>query len=251
MLAVGSTVSTVEVLPPDRHKSPRISNGQEIRQLSYLFAEDLIGPRDLPLDRLKLEVSGSGERLAISDKTKLKVLVLDTSALVMGINPSALDLPTYSVASVMNELIPDTLPYTRFSASQDSGHLKVKEPGGASVRAVEEASSRVGDVGVLSKADLEVLALAFDLKLGGMSPTIVSDDYAIQNVSEALGMEYASLATFGIAKRFDWIYYCPACFKRYKAEDAESACRVCGTRLKRKVSKKEHIQRKILRGPKT
>jgi UPF0271 protein len=187
--------------------------------------------------------------LVASYKTGVKVLVLDTSALVMGLNPSALDLSTYSVPSVMGELTADTLPYTRFSASQDSGHLTVRKPSPSSVRLVEEASSRVGDVGVLSNADREVLALALDLKLDGQLPTIVSDDYAIQNVSETLGVRHSSLATFGIAEKFDWIYYCPACFRRYRAQDAKSACRVCGTRLKRKVAKKEQVLRKIRRGP--
>jgi len=174
----------------------------------------------------------------------MKVLVLDTSALVMGLNPSALDTPTYSVPSVMNELIPDTLPYTRFSTSQESGHLTVKKPTTSSMKAVEATSSKVGDVGVLSRADLEVLALALDLRDSGLSPTIVSDDYAIQNVSETLGVEHASLATFGIAKKFDWIYYCPACFRRYRVEDAGRPCRVCGTRLRRKVVGNEKVTRK-------
>jgi len=175
--------------------------------------------------------------------------VLDTTALVMGLNPSALDLPTYSVPSVMGELTPLSLPYTRFSALQDSGHLTVKRPSLSSLKLINQASSRVGDVGVLSNADREVLALALDLKLSGLFPTIVSDDYAIQNVSETLGVEHSSLATFGIAKKFDWIYYCPACFRRYRAQDAKSACRVCGTRLKRKVARKEQVLRKTRRGP--
>jgi rRNA maturation endonuclease Nob1 len=72
------------------------------------------------------------------------------------------------------------------------------------MRNVHETASGIGDVGVLSKADIEVLALALDLKKKGLSPAVVSDDYAIQNVSETLGIEHASLTTFGIARRFDW-----------------------------------------------
>jgi len=195
-----------------------------------------------------LRASDSGTGLTPSDRHALKVLVLDTSALVMGLNPSALDTPTYSVPSVMNELIPDTLAYTRFRTSQESGHLTVKKPTKSSMKVVEATSSKVGDVGVLSRADLEVLALALDLTDSGLSPIIVSDDYAIQNVSETLGVEHVSLATFGIAKKFDWIYYCPACFRRYMVEDAGRACRVCGTRLKRKVVGNEKVTRKTGRG---
>jgi UPF0271 protein len=179
----------------------------------------------------------------------LKVLVLDTSALVMGLNPSALDSPSFSAPSVMAELIPDTLSYTRFATSRDSGHLSVRTPSSRSVKAVEDASSKVGDVGLLSRADIEVLALALDLEESGRSPTIVSDDYAIQNVAETLGVEHASLATFGITKKFNWIYYCPACFRRYTPKDAARACRVCGTRLRRKVVKKEQVSKRASRTP--
>jgi len=190
------------------------------------------------------EDSGSVSRLA-PEKTETKVLVLDTSALIMGLNPSALNLPSYSVTSVLDELAADTLPHTRFATSRDSGQLTVKKPTSSSMKTVQETSSRVGDAVVLSKADIEVLALALDLKENGLSPAIVSDDYAIQNVSETLGMEHASLATFGIAQKFDWIYYCPACFRRYTTEDADQTCRVCGTPLKRKVVRKGKATRKI------
>ena len=166
----------------------------------------------------------------------------------MGLNPSALDIPTYTTPSVMGELITDSLQYTRVHASQDSGRLIVKEPSDSSLGTVQEASSKVGDVGILSSADREVLALALELREGGLSPVIVSDDYAIQNVSETLGIEYASLANFGIARKFDWIYYCPACFRKYAVEDADRVCRVCGTRLKRKVVRKEKAANKIGRG---
>ena len=179
------------------------------------------------------------------EKTETKVLVLDTSALVMGLNPSALNLPSYSVTSVLDELTPNTLPHTRFVTSQDSGHLTLEKPTLSSMKTVQETSSRVGDAVVLSRVDIEVLALALDLKKNGLSPAIVSDDYAIQNVSETLGMEHASLATFGIAQKFDWIYYCPACFRRYTTEDADQTCRVCGTPLKRKVVRKGKATRKI------
>jgi UPF0271 protein len=182
------------------------------------------------------------------EKTETKVLVLDASALVMGLNPSALNLPSYSVTSVLDELAPNTLPHTRFATSRDSGQLTVKKPTPSSMKTVQETSSKVGDAVVLSRADIEVLALALDLKENGLSPAIVSDDYAVQNVSETLGIEHASLATFGISQKFDWIYYCPACFRRYTTEDAGQTCRVCGTSLKRKVVRKGKAIRKIGRG---
>jgi len=78
-----------------------------------------------------------------------------------------------------------------------------------------------------------------------LSPAIVSDGYAVQNATETLGIEHASLATFGVARKFDWIYYCPACFRKYTVEDADRSCRICGTRLKRKVIRKRPAARKV------
>jgi len=173
---------------------------------------------------------------------------LDTSALVMGLNPSALEHEVYSVPTVSSELIPNSFALARFTTSRDLGRLKVRSPTQGSVKEVHEVSHRVGDVGTLSRADLEVLALSLDLKESGLSPTIVSDDYAIQNVAETLGVRHASLATFGIASKFDWIYYCPACFRRYKVEDANEPCRVCGTHLKRKVARKTRAKKKTSPG---
>jgi endoribonuclease Nob1 len=179
------------------------------------------------------------------NKNNVKVLILDTSALVMGLNPSGLNLSTYSVPGVMEELIPDTMSHARFITSMNAGRLIVESPTQSSMTTVRETSSKVGDAKVLSKADIEVVALALDLKKNGLSPAIVSDDYAVQNLSETLGIEHASLATLGIARKFDWIYYCPACFRRYGVEDAGQVCRVCGTRLKRKVIRKEKAIRKV------
>lgn len=39
----------------------------------------------------------------------------------------------------------------------------------------------------LSKADLQVLALAMELKRRGLRPLIVTDDYSIQNVTNKIG----------------------------------------------------------------
>ena len=90
-----------------------------------------------------------------------------------------------------------------------------------------------------------MLALAFELKESGLSPVIVSDDYAVQNVTKMLGLEHASLASVGITSKLDWIYYCPACFRRYAARDAGGSCRAGRTRLKRKVARKRKAMKKI------
>jgi len=175
----------------------------------------------------------------------LRVLVLDTSAFIMGFNPTG-SITAYSVRSVEDELVQGTMPYLRFRLSQEKGSLVVRNPSDEARRAIELQSARSGEAGFVSEADREVVALALDLKNEGLEPVIVSDDYAVQNLSEHLNLGYGSLANFGIVHRFNWIMVCPACHRRYKVP--EKVCRVCGTELKRrvlsraKVSKKEQAQ---------
>jgi endoribonuclease Nob1 len=169
------------------------------------------------------------------------VLVLDTSAFIMGFNPSK-GGEAYSVRAVEEELSAGTMPQLRFRMFSEKGDLKVQTPSARAQAIVEDTSSKAGESGYLSKADREVLALALDLKLDGHEPVIVSDDYAIQNLAEHLQIGHSSLANFGIVHRFDWIMYCSACHRRYKPP--EKKCRVCGTDLRRKVlSKKKATQR--------
>ncbi len=168
----------------------------------------------------------------------MRVLVLDTSAFIMGYNPSQQG-ENYTVDAVEDELSPGTLVQLRFRVSREKGNLKVRAPSSRARSQVDEATTRTGEKGFVTQADRDVVALALDLKQSDLDPVIVSDDYAVQNLAEHLGLSYGSLANFGIAHKFHWIMYCPACHRRYKTP--EKKCRVCGTGLKRKVLSKTRI----------
>lgn len=161
----------------------------------------------------------------------------------MGYNPLAISEKQFTTSSVMSELHPNTTPYTRLRLALEAGKITIHAPSTAALEAVEEASRRVGDIAVLSRADRDVLAVALDLSRSSFSPRLVSDDYAIQNVAEFLGIKYVPLTTFGIRYRFRWILYCPACKRRYAPDTKQAVCSVCGTELKRKV-----LRKKIVRG---
>jgi UPF0271 protein len=168
----------------------------------------------------------------------VKILVLDTSALIMGLDPLGLDFQTYSVPEVIEELRDQPGPSYRVSISSSSGKLKIQSPTSAAVQVILERAKALGDKVVLSKADTSVLALALDLVGEDRVPIVVSDDYAVQNVAEGIGIAYQSLANLGIRQKFEWIYYCPACFRNYPSGDLK-VCRVCGTKLKRKPSRRQ------------
>jgi UPF0271 protein len=164
------------------------------------------------------------------------VIVLDTSAFIMGYNPSKPG-EAFSVAAVEDELSHGTMPHLRFQMFKDRGELTIREPTSRARRVVQESVSQLGESGYVSDADREVLALALDLKSEEKAPIIVSDDYAIQNLAEHLQLNYRSLANYGILHKFEWIMYCPACHRKYKPPAKK--CAFCGSALKRKVLSKK------------
>lgn len=168
----------------------------------------------------------------------MKVLVLDTSALIMGLDPLGLEFETYSVPEVIEELRDQAALSYRLAISTSSGKLKIQSPTSQCLKQVLDEAKVLGDRVVLSKADASVLALALDLLREGRDPIVVSDDYAVQNVAEGIDIAYQSLATLGIRQKFEWTYYCPACFRRYSGVELE-VCQVCGTKLKRKPLRKQ------------
>ena len=172
---------------------------------------------------------------------KKRVIVLDTSAFIAGFDPLAVPEMQYTVPEVKNELIEDSMTWMRFNAAVESGKLTVKNPKSSVSQDIQEASKKVGDMRYLSEADMQVLALALELKGSGYSPLIVTDDYSIQNVANKIGVEFTSLMTFGIKFRFKWILYCPACYRKYPPDYKSKVCEVCGTDLKRKPKKKTRL----------
>jgi UPF0271 protein len=167
-----------------------------------------------------------------------KALVLDTSAFIAGFDPNNVTEKVYTVPDVGQELSSNSLSYTRFKAAIEIGKLHLRVPAQASLGRVKEFSKIVGDVLFLSSVDLQVLALAFELKNAGEDPLIVTDDYSIQNVANQIGVQFAPLMTFGIRYRLDWIMYCPACYRKYPTDYKNKSCEVCGTKLKRKSLRK-------------
>lgn len=168
-------------------------------------------------------------------------LVLDTSAFIAGFNASAVDAELFSVPEVEQELTKGGLPKVRFDSAVQSGKLKVRRPEALFLGKAREASKQVGDLRYLSEADMRILALAMQLKTEGHLPTIVTDDYSIQNVAGKIGVSYTPLTTFGIKYFFKWTLYCPACRKKYPLDHKSKICGICGTALKRKPEAKTAV----------
>ena len=147
--------------------------------------------------------------------------VLDASAFIHEYHTTE---PTASVPRVREELR-DEAAY-RFDAMEGSGmHLQLPDP--ETVERVERAAEGSGDLEALSATDLHLLAAA--LELGG---TVVTDDYAVQNVAEKLDLEVEVIAREGIDEVRDWRFQCAGCGRTF--DDRADRCPVCGSALHRK-----------------
>ena len=165
-------------------------------------------------------------------------MVLDTSAFLAGFDPFSVSEDQVTVPQVEEEIRINSITWVRFKTAVENGKLKVKAPSEDFWNKVKASANRVGDSFFLSETDLQILALALELKAEGCTPQIVTDDYSIQNVATQIGIEFVSLATFGIRRLLEWVRYCPACHREYPADYDFTKCAVCGTALKRKPRRK-------------
>jgi endoribonuclease Nob1 len=160
--------------------------------------------------------------------------VLDTSAFLAGFDPFSLGAEQVTVPKVGDEIRTNSMAWVRFNTAVESGKVKIITPTEESSNKVKTSASKVGDSYLLSETDMQLLALALELKTQGENPEIITDDYSIQNVAKQNGIAFYALATSGIKRLLEWIRYCPACHREYPVNSSFSACQVCGTELKRK-----------------
>jgi len=178
------------------------------------------------------------------NKTGRRAIVIDTSALIAGFDPFSINEEQYTAPNVRDEITEHTMPWLRFKTAMESGKVRIKKPQKTFLERTKVFASAMGDSFFLSETDLQVLALALELRTDGYSPLIATDDYSIQNVASEMNIEFAPLSNFGIRRRLQWIRYCPGCHRRYPANYKSPRCQVCGTRLKRKPLKRNRVNHK-------
>jgi UPF0271 protein len=147
--------------------------------------------------------------------------VLDASAFIHEYHTTE---PTATIPMVREELTDESA--FRYDAMEGSGmHIQLPEEG--TVERVRRAAEGSGDLGVLSDTDVRLLAAALEL-----GATLVTDDYAIQNVAEKLEVGVEFIAREGIDEARDWVFQCQGCGREF--DENEERCPVCGSDLSRK-----------------
>ena len=162
----------------------------------------------------------------------MRPVILDTSAFIQGYNLSP-EEDYYTVSEVLGE-IREELGRMRYEGARSSGRLRETQPEEKWVTEIEVKAKLSGEAHKLSDTDKQLLALGLQLKSQGDAPTIVSDDYSVQNMASRLGLRFAAQATRGIKRVYEWGIYCPGCKRKFESPQEDNVCPICGTELKRK-----------------
>jgi len=133
-----------------------------------------------------------------------RCLVLDTTALLAAIQLSMapMDGNTVLLTTSSNvEEVKDFENRSKLEVALEIGRIVVKDPDPRYVEKVVEVAKRVGSLGKLSFTDLQLVALALELRDEGMEVVVLSDDYHVQNLLAHLGIEFRALRTPGIREK--------------------------------------------------
>ena len=157
--------------------------------------------------------------------------VIDTAIFIQGI-----DVEGFTTPKVVEE-VKDPESRLFLEGLISAGKVRVLVPSKESIEAVKEAARRTGELEELSEADVEVLALAYELKA-----TILTDDYNLQNIAKTLGISFKTLKR-GIKRVIRWNYVCIGCGKRFSEMPPEGVCPDCGSPVKLIPRRKRKFRR--------
>ncbi|MHA1379883.1 MAG: phosphotransferase [Candidatus Helarchaeota archaeon] len=162
-----------------------------------------------------------------------RILILDSSAFLGGYNPNIIEIQQKTIPEVLNE-IKNTSKKSLIEISIETGKLRLFSPLPEFIEKVKSISNSSGDNFVLSDVDIQILALALESKQkDNLTPILVTDDYAMQNIATKLKIGFKPVLEKGIKDLIKWRIYCPGCKKSFNSIPKNKICPDCGTKLKR------------------
>ena len=154
--------------------------------------------------------------------------VADSAVFIMGYPVESTLLIT--VPAVVNEL-KSSEAAMRFELAREEG-ARVEAPQPDMMEDVLIMAKHTRDVEELSTTDIEILAKALERK---DNATLLTDDYAVQNVAVMLGIDVKPIVQKKIRDILVWEKQCVGCRKRF---DEGDICPICGSDLKKRRKRK-------------
>ena len=147
----------------------------------------------------------------------MKVQVIDAAVFIQGFDVEGVTTP-----KVVDE-VKDPESRLFLEGLISAGKVRVLSPSLESIEAVMKAARKTGELSELSEADVEILALAYELR-----GVLFTDDYNLQNIAKTLGIEFKTLKR-GIKRVIRWNYVCIGCGKRFSEMPPDGVCPDCGS----------------------
>ena len=154
--------------------------------------------------------------------------VADSAVFIMGYPVESTLLIT--VPSVVNEL-KSSEAAMRFDLARENG-ARVEVPLPRMIDEVLGMAEHTRDMEELSTTDIDILAKALERK---DDATLLTDDYAVQNVAVMLGIDVKPVVQKKIRDILVWEKQCVGCRKRF---DEGDVCPICGSELKKRRKRK-------------
>jgi len=154
--------------------------------------------------------------------------VLDATAFYAGI-PFTSQSTHYVTTSVFDEIKHIKKNHDALQVLINTNRLVIRQSQTDFEERVKACAKKTGDIYSLSEQDISCIALTLEL-----DTELISDDFAVTNVSNKLGINTIPLMTNGIKVIGKWIFYCPACKKDFSDE---KNCLLCGNKLRKKLIK--------------
>ncbi len=152
--------------------------------------------------------------------------VLDASAFYAGV-PFGSPIESYTTPKVYDEIKHIKKNHDVLGLLLETKRLILLDPDKMHTDEVIKISKKTGDYNELSKEDISAIALCRQL-----NSELITDDFAVSNVAQSLGLKVSPIMTSGIQHVGSWVYYCPGCHKNFSKS---TECPICGNQLRKKL----------------
>lgn len=181
---------------------------------------------------------------SIEMNKKSKYCIFDTNIFLLDFQINLIESIIYTTPSVIEEIKVDKylkknrMIISRIEAAIEMGKLNIRIPSDIYLEKVKLSSIDTGDLNSLSKADLDLIALALELNNEFQQEVILfTNDYSMENVCLQLNLPFSPFVKKGINSKIMWEVYCPFCNQIFESADLNSKCDRCGQNLKRRKKK--------------
>lgn len=160
-----------------------------------------------------------------------KICILDASAIIGGFYSKT--YANFTTSGAILE-IKDLKSKILLESAIENGHINIEEPDEEDIKKINKIIESSGDILRLSDVDKKIVALALKFKRIGFNPTVITDDYSMQNTLKTIEIPYKSVLTKGIKDIYNWVKICKGCKKKYPSSYQFEECEICGSRIMKK-----------------